>query len=280
MDLIYLVKKEMLRRKYSHKTIISYIYCLKKFLKNCHKEPRKITKKDIRDYLQYLSDKRKSGSTLNVNLQAIKFALEHILNKRFFVRFPYSKTPKKLPEVLTKEEVYNLLQTIKNQKHKLMIQLMYSAGLRVSELVKLKPENFQFSHNYGWIRQGKGNKDRMFIIAEKLKDKLLNHIKEEKIKENTWLFKGRDGKHLSTRTIYQIVKNAAKKAKIKKNIHPHTLRHSFATHLIEDGYSVASIQSLMGHASSETTMVYVHMASPSMINIKSPFDSLGDFNNE
>jgi site-specific recombinase XerD len=186
---------------------------------------------------------------------------------------PYSKVPKQLPEVLTKEEVKRIFEAIQNKKHLLMIKLMYSAGLRVSELVHLKLKDLQLDNNFGWVRQGKGNKDRLFVIAKKLKPELNKHVAEEQLWEESWLFSGRNG-NITVRSIQQIIKNAMSKAGIKKNVHPHTLRHSFATHLIENGYSVADVQPLMGHNSPNTTMTYVHMASPKMVNVESPYDDL------
>jgi len=191
---------------------------------------------------------------------------------RHFYHIKFSKTPKKLPEVLTKEETIQVLSSIKNPKHKLMIILMYSSGLRVSELVNLKLKDLQLEKNFGWVRGGKGNKDRLFIIAKKLKKELTDYIKENNI--NDWLFPGQKNYHISTQSIYLIVKHAAKKAKIQKRVHPHTMRHSFSTHLVENGYDVASIQYLLGHKSPETTMIYLHMASPKMINVESPYDDL------
>lgn len=267
------MEKEMFRRNYSPRTIKTYVFCIKNFLKRCRKEPRKITKKDVKDFLECLCNNKKSASTLNLHLQAIKFALEEILNKRFFVKLPYSKTPKMLPEVLTKEETIKLFNSIKNKKHRLMSKLMYSAGLRVGELVKLKVKNLQFENNLGWVRKGKGSKDRVFIIAESIKEELMRYIKDKGLSYNSWVFEGRNT-HISTRTIHIIIKKAAKTAGIKRNVHPHTLRHSFATHLIENGYDVATVQSLLGHNSSETTMVYVHIASPKILNVKSPLDYL------
>ena len=271
MDLLELMKKELLRRNYSHKTILTYVYCVKRFLYACKKEPRKITKKDIQLYLENLCNDKKAASTLNVHLQSIKFALEQILNKRFFVKLPYSKVPERLPEVLTKEELLSLFSTIKNKKHLLMIQLSYSAGLRVSELVNLKVRDLEFQNNQGWVRKGKGNKDRPFILAQSLNPSLQKHICQESLQPASWLFPGRKS-HLHVKTIYNIVKQAAKKSQLQKNVHPHTLRHTFATHLIENGYSVTSVQGLLAHASVETTMVYVHMATPNLLNVNSPFD--------
>lgn len=273
MNIIELTKKEMLRRCYSPKTIKSYIFCLKNFLRYCHKEPRTINKKDIKDYLCKLTDKGASGSTINVYLNALKFVLEEILNKNFAVKIKYSKTPKQLPVFLTKEETAQLINSIQNNKHRLMIKLLYSAGLRVSELVNLRVRDLQFDRNYGWVRHGKGNKDRIFIIALSLKDELKDYIAKEGLESDSWLFRSYNG-NMSIRSVQEIIKRAARDAKIQKNVHPHTLRHSFATHLIETGYDVASVQSLLGHNSAETTMVYVHMASPNLINVRSPLDSL------
>ena len=182
--------------------------------------------------------------------------------------------PKTLPTVLTKEEIIRLFDNIKNSKHKLSAELMYSSGLRVNELVNLKVMDFEFEKNYGWVRNGKGNKDRLFIVAKRLNERLQEFIKENKLSYESYLFKGNKRDHISKETINMIIKTAAKKAGIKKRVHCHTLRHSFATHLIEDGYGVSDVQSLLGHKSPETTMVYVHMASPKMLNIKSPLDNL------
>ena len=155
-----------------------------------------------------------------------------------------------------------------------MIELMYSAGLRVSELIKLKIEDFEFSKNYGWVRKGKGRKDRLFILATRLNGQIRKFIENNNLNYNSYLFKGNKGQHISKETVSIIVKRSAKKAKIEKNIHCHTLRHSFATHLIEDGYSINEVQSLLGHNSPQTTMRYVHMASPKIINVISPLDRL------
>ena len=165
MDIIELMKKELLRRNYSLRTIKTYIFCLKKFLTYCKKEPRKITKKDIKDYLDILVGKNISGSSINIHLNALRFLMKEILCKSFIVNIKYSKVPKKLPVVLSKEEISKLINSIENKRHRLMIKLMYSAGLRVSELVNLKIKDLEFDSNYGWVRHGKGNKDRLFIIA-------------------------------------------------------------------------------------------------------------------
>jgi len=273
MDIPELIRKEGLRRGLSHKTIRTYRYCVRKFFNWCRKEPNEIKKADIKLYLDLMIEKGACGSTINVNLNALKFFYDNVLHKRLMINIRYSKTPKALPTVLTKEEVAMLINSISNPKHKLMAKLLYSAGLRVSELVHLKPEHLEIENGYGWVRHGKGNKDRMFVIAESLKKELTSFISKECASPDSYIFRGFNG-HITTASVRSLVKNATKNAKITKHAHPHTLRHSFSTHLIENGSSVAEVQSLLGHSSAETTMIYLHIASPKMIGTKSPIDSL------
>jgi site-specific recombinase XerD len=269
-DPIYSMKKEMLRRKYSLRTIDSYLFCLNKFFKATKKDPRHVGKRDVKKYLDDLSETNKAGSTMNIYLSALRFFVQDVMHKDINLNIRYSRRPKTLPVVLTKEETKKLFDAVTNSKHKLMLELMYSAGLRVSELLNLRIRDFESNH--GWVRRGKGNKDRPFIIAEKLKERIEDHIKENNIED--YLFIGWNGTKMSVSTVQEIVKKARKKAKIKKNVHPHTLRHSFATHLIEDGYKVTDVQPLLGHSSLQTTMKYVHIASPQILSVKSPFDNL------
>ena len=185
--------------------------------------------------------KAHAATQLNVNLNALKFFYGNILNKKLMINIRYSKTPKALPIVLTKEEVAMLINSISNPKHKLMAKMMYSAGLRVSELVHLKPENLDIRNGYGWVRHGKGNKDRMFIIAESVKGELDSYISKECASSDSHIFRGFSG-HITTAAVRSVIKNARKNAKLSKHAHPHTLRHSFSTHLIENGSSVAEVQ--------------------------------------
>jgi site-specific recombinase XerD len=267
------MEKELSRRNYSLRTIELYSYCLNKFLDFVDKDVKKITKQDIKEYLDKLVNKKVSGSTINVYLNSLKFLFEEILNKKLTIKIKYSKIPKTLPVFLSKEEVVKLINNIKNNKHKLMIKLLYSAGFRVSELLHLKVENMDFENNYGWVKKGKGNKDRLFILASSLKNELLNYIKENNLDYDSLIFTSYNGQ-MSARSIQEIIKKAAKKSKINKKVHPHTLRHSFATHLLEDGYDLTSVQSLLGHNSLETTMIYLHITPKRFINVKSPLDGL------
>ena len=273
MDVPELIRKEGLRRGLSIRTIKTYRNCVRLFFKQCNKDPKIIKKKDIKDFLDRLIEKGSPGNTINVYLNALKFFYNEILHKRLMIRIRFSKTPKALPTILTKDEIQRLIQGINNPKYKLMIKLIYSAGFRVSELVHLKPEHFELNENYGWVRKGKCNKDRLFIIADTLKKELIEYIKKECLYPYSWLFRGHNG-HITVRTVQNLIKQAAKRAKIFKNVHPHTLRHSFATHLIKNGYDISNVQFLLGHSNTETTMQYVHTSSPKMISVKSPLDSL------
>ena len=274
MDIDYVITKEMLRRKYSPKTIKSYLYYIHKLFEKVEKEPSKISKTEIKEYLNNINTEKISGNTMNVNLNALKFFFEEILHKNMRLNIRYSKVPRTLPVVLTKEEIKKLFENIENKKHKLMVQFMYSAGLRVSELLNLKVKDLELDKNYGFVRHGKGNKDRIFILSEILKEPILELIKKEKIDYENNLFQSNRNNPYNSRSLQEIIKTAAKKAKINKKVHPHTLRHSFATHLIENGYSIVEVQSLLGHKSPETTFVYVHANSPKLIKVKSPLDNL------
>lgn len=271
LDINYKIQREGLRRGLSPRTITTYCNCVEQFFKKCPKEPKQISKNDIKEFIDGLVDKKAAGNTLNVYLNSLKFFFEEILGKNMRLNIKYSKIPKTLPVVLTQDETKRLFESINNKKHRLMVELMYSAGLRVSELVNLKVKDLELNNNYGWVRMGKGAKDRMFILAEKIKDRLKEHIKD--LNYEDYLFSGHKTP-ISRRTLQVIIKDAAKKAGIRKKVHPHILRHSFATHLIENGCDISNVQSLLGHNSIQTTMTYLHTASNKMIKVKSPLDWL------
>ena len=274
VDIEQAIKRECKRRRYSDRTANTYLYCIRRFLKFANKSLDKISKKDVRLFLEHLSEKEMAGNTMNTYHMAIRFLFEEVLDKRIWIDIRYSKVPEKLPVVLTKEEAKRLFDAIKNEKHRLMVQLMYSAGLRISEMISLKVEDLELDKGYGYVRSGKGNKDRLFIVAETLKPEIKKLIGQENLQQENFLFNSNRDKKYDVRSLQQIIKKAAKKIKLQKVISCHTLRHSFATHLIENGCSLNEVQALLGHKSPETSMIYVHMASPKMINIKSPLDSL------
>lgn len=267
-----LIRKEGLRQGLRPRTIQTYQYCTNQFFRRCRKDPIQVNKADIQDYLDHLLEKNAPGNTLNVHLNTIKFFYEQILHRKLTVNIKFSKTSKRLPEFLTQEETQKLLQSIHNSKHSLMIRLLYSSGMRISELLNLRIRNLDFSQNCGWVRDGKGGKDRPFVIAQSLKEELLFWTKDKT--SDAWLFTGWNNFPYDDDSIREILKKAAKEAKITKKVHPHMLRHSFATHLIQNGYAITEVQPLLGHSKIETTMVYVHLAAKHLLQVQSPLDRL------
>ena len=150
----------------------------------------------------------------------------------------------------------------------------YFSDLRLFKLINLKIKEIDFENDFGYIRNGKGGKDRIFALSRLLKEEILKLIQSERLQNNDYLFRTTRGDKYSSKTVQEIIKKACKRAEINKKVHPHTLRHSFATHLIENGYAVNEVQAMLGHKSPETSMIYVHSASPNFIKIKSPLDSL------
>lgn len=274
IDMEKSVKKECKRRRLSPRTFKTYLYCINRFLKFTKKDLGKISKKDVRLFLEYLSDGKMSGNTMNTYHMAIRFLFENVLKKRMWIDIKYSKVPEKLPEVLSKEEVRRLIDSIKNTKHVLMISLMYSSRLRVSELINLRVRDLELNKKYGYVRNGKGGKDRLIVIPKNLINPIKRLMEKEDLDEENYLFNSNRNKKYSIRSIQKIIEKASKISGIKRKIHPHTLRHSFATHLIENGYDVSQVQTLLGHKSPETTLIYTHIASPNLIKTKSPLESL------
>jgi integrase/recombinase XerD len=214
-----------------------------------------------------------SISYQNQAVNSIKFYFEQVLgqNRKFYVIDRPFKA-KTLPEVLSESEVKSIIDGIENLKHKCIILLIYSAGLRISELINLKINNIDAKRNQINIKAAKGNKDRYTLLSEKLLTYLRKYFIAFKPKE--YLFEGNSGHAYSARSIQMIFARACEKAKIKKKVTVHTLRHSFATHLLENGTDLRYIQTLLGHSSSKTTEIYTHITSKGMEHIKSPLDKL------
>lgn len=268
----FLLKLEL--KRYSMNTARSYISMFETFL-NAHpdvplSEMEEIT---VRTYLSSLVQMNRSDSYLNQMINSIKFYFEVVMNMPN--RFYEIERPRKqftLPKVISIEEIEALLENTTNLKHKCILSLLYSAGLRRGELIDLKLTDIDSKRMVINIVNGKGNKDRVTILSPKLLEMLRNYYLEWKPK--TYLFEGKVGEKYSGTSISKIVKKAAMKAKIEKNITPHMLRHSFATHLLEAGTDLRYIQTLLGHSSSKTTEIYTQVAINNLQQIKSPFDLL------
>lgn len=219
-------------------------------------------------FLDRLAREGKSSYTMNQYHAAYKLYVNKILNRTWVAPFPYAKRHKKLPVVLTRSEIKTIIKATKNTKHRLMISLAYGAGLRVSEVVDLHVKDVDTAELSLAIRGGKGNKDRISILSEKLRDELKNLMAGKA--GNQYLFESERGGKLTTRTAQAVFERSLKLAKIKKNATFHSLRHSFATHLLENGIDVRYIQQLLGHASISTTQLYTKVTNPQLKNIRSP----------
>lgn len=266
------LNNELKIRGMSPNTIDTYMFYNKKLLNFFDKEPSEIDEKDIKEFLGHLRvDKDLSKSTLSLVVSALDFFYNGLMDNDFSLERP--QTSKKIPEVLTKDEVKKMLDGVSNDKHKLIIQLIYSAGLRLSECVDLNIEDLELDEGIGWVRGGKGDKDRMFILSDKVVEKLKDYIDGLDRSEGP-LFLGYNKSKMSKRNIQKIVKKAADNADIKKNVSVHTLRHSFATHLLESGVDVRKIQKLLGHSDLSTTQIYAHVSTKEMKSIDSPLDNL------
>lgn len=257
---------EMKIRNFSPRTMKAYLYHNNAFLKFITKPPLEITQKDIESYLIHLADKGLQGSTRHLVVAALSFYYLGIMKRKFSWKYP--KTAKPLPRALSKEEVRRLIDSITNPKHRLIIELIYSAGMRVSEAINLKWKDIDLDRNTIHIKNSKGGKDRIVMLATKVKAQL----KEAPTKKGIVFTTNRGDRH-TTRSIQEIVSKAASIAGINKDVSPHSLRHSFATHLLENGTDIGHIKELLGHSDIKTTMIYARIASTETLKIRSPLDS-------
>ena len=268
------LETELRVRKYSLRTMISYIYYNRLLCCTVQKPPDKMEKEDVKNFIAGLErDKEYSSSSLNLAVSALKFFYRNVLKKEIINEKSRPRHDKKLPMVLDKNEVSKILALEKNIKHRLLLMLVYSSGLRVSEVVALKKEHIDLARRVMHIKLGKGRKDRFTILSEKAADFIAKYCNAYEI-EN-WLFPGQPPtKHLSIRSAQHIFNNAVSRAEICKKISIHSLRHTFATHLLESGTDIRYIQVLLGHSSIRTTERYTHIARRNVLNIQSPLDTL------
>ncbi len=271
-DFLKKLEVELKISKNSEYTIRNYAQANSELLDFIKKEPDKINTDDIKLFMaEKLVDR--SSSSVILFLSALRYAYSNILSKDITVGIKRPKKERKIPSVLTKDEVKALLNSISNKKSKLMLSLIYACGFRVSELVNLKIQDLHFEEKIGYARKAKGNKDRIFNIPDFLAEELKSQVEIQKSGNQEFLFSGPNGK-LSTRNIEKITRNALNKADIQKDVHPHTLRHSFATHLLENGTDIRKIQELLGHQDLSTTQIYTHISKEELKKIKSPIEGL------
>lgn len=269
----YLEKLE--QKRYSENTIKTYSFYFRQFQQYFNgKNLEVITKEEIHKYLlELILEKDISTSQQNQRINAIKFYYEKVLgrNKEYY-KLDRPKKEKKLPDVLSKEEVGMMLETTRNIKHKCLIALIYSCGLRRIEAHNMKLEDVDSKRMLIKIRGSKGKKDRYVQMSPVTLNLLREYYKEYQPKK--WLFEGFNNKQYGETSIFNVIKNAAGRAGIKKRVYPHILRHSFATHHLEQGTDLRYIQEWLGHESSRTTEIYTHVSRSTFMNFKNPIEDI------
>ena len=260
-------------KRYSKQTISSYkghLYMLNSHFNN--KSFKSITDKEMFEFVYHIvSEKEISASYQRQIVGSLKLFYKEIYKRAIpFEYLKVSRRENKLPTVLSKDEVRRIIENTNNLKHRAILSLIYSSGLRIGELLALKKMDIDSERMLIHVRFAKGKKDRYTILSTNVLQTLREYYKQYKPKE--FLFEGRNGGRYSPESTSQFFKRAAKKAKINKSVTLHTLRHSFATHLLEQGVGIVHIKKLLGHNNISTTLIYTHIAKDSLQNIKSPFD--------
>lgn len=261
MDELEKLKLELNARGFSEKTKKAYLYFATDFL---------MQKTSPKEYIAYvITKKRYTNITANLAISALRFFFKTVKNQVLVLDRP--KREQKLPTVLSKEEVKKIIESTNNTKHRLVLKCLYGMGLRVSEVVDLERKDIDFERGMVKIVAAKGNKDRYVMLPNELRNELQSYIVLEQPKK--YLFAGRKSKY-TIKSVQKVFEYAAKKAGIKKDVSCHTLRHSFATHLLEQGIDIRYIQALLGHSKLQTTQIYTHVANHKLRNIQSPLDAL------
>jgi site-specific recombinase XerD len=261
----------------AYQTQRNYLKSVTGLARYYNQSPDKLSHEMIEDYLLHLKkDKQLTGGTIGVIVTGIRFFYNKVLEKPIQITYRIKRKNRKLPSVLTQEEAWRLVNTPKNIKHRMLLMTTYSAGLRASEALKLKLDDIDSKRMLIKVKFGKGSKERYTILSKKLLRELRQYYKVAK--PEIWLFPttfmSERNQHLSYGAAYQIYENARKKAGIKSGAGLHSLRHSFATHLLESGHDIRRIQVLMGHARLSTTLIYLHVSRKTLTRIPSPLDIL------
>jgi integrase/recombinase XerD len=277
-EILHRVRDALTVRGYSPRTRKVYLGHLRRFLVRCGGGAPRLPEDPAREgeayILELIEGRGISRSYQNQVVSAIRFLCESVLGQpKMALRIPRPRKEQHLPAVLSPDEVARLLRKTRNPKHRALLMLLYSAGLRVGEVVRLTPPDLDVERGLVRVRQGKGGKDRYTLLARRAVEAV--KLYRDAYPTGRWLFPGdRPGRHLTTRSVQRIVKNAAAAAGIEKNVTAHTLRHSFATHLLEGGTNLRVIQDLLGHQSARTTQVYTHVAQSMIESVRSPLDNL------
>jgi site-specific recombinase XerD len=272
--------EELQRRNYAETTISSYIRIVEDFSRRFQRPPDRLGPKHVREYQAELFTKRKfAASTVTVYLAALRFFYTKALKKAWSAaETPYPKRAEHVPSILSQEEVARLIDGARTSYHRTLLMTLYATGVRRAELTHLKVTDVDSQRMVVHVQGGKGRKDRDVMLSPKLLKELRKHWRRLKRKPSVWLFPGNrhhsSDKPISTKVVWQACKGAAQRAGVKKHVHPHTLRHCFATHLLDQGADLRSIQMLLGHNDLEQTTIYLHISERRLNATASPLDSL------
>jgi integrase/recombinase XerD len=272
--------EELQRRNYAETTIDCYIRAVEDFSRRFHLPPDRLGPRHIREYQAELFQKQKLATpTVPQRLAALRFFYIKTLKKAWSVEeTPYPKTTRRLPTILSQEEVARLIDAACPPLHRTLLMTLYATGLRRAELARLKVSDIDSQRMVIHVRGGKGRKDRDVLLSPKLLDELRQHWRRLRRKPSVWLFPSRYGRSsdcpITPKGIYHACKEAARRAALQKVVYPHTLRHCFATHLLEAGADLRTIQVLLGHSDLKETTIYLHLSQRHLHATASPLDSL------
>ena len=273
--------EELQRRNYSQRTAECYLRVVEEFARYFDRPPDQLGLEQIREYQAHLfTDRKLDANTVCQHLSALRFFFNRTLKRNFSVEeTPFPKRAIRLPDILSREEVQRLIESASSPLHRVWLLVLYATGMRREELVQLKVNNIDSARMLIHIQQGKGQKDRDVMLSPILLKELREYWRRIDPKPKTYLFPGGGRAHstdvpMSAKSVFFAVKQAAKNAGLRKHVHPHTLRHCFATHLLESGADLRTIQLLLGHADLKTTSRYLHMSEAHLRAIASPLDSL------
>lgn len=255
-------------RNYSPRTRRSYLFYIKEYITFSKRNGTKDKQKAIENFLLDKHEKGQSPQTINLTLNSLKFLYSEVLKDPQKIDLKFAKRSKKLPIVLSRTEIKRIIQATSNSKYRLMISLGYACGLRVSETVNLRVADLDIEELIVHIKGAKGKKDRLSVLPEKLQNDLRNAIAGKK--GQAILFDSNRGGKLTTTSLQKMFRQSLEKSGIKKPATFHSLRHSFATHLLENGTDVRYVQELLGHSNIRTTQIYTRVTNPKIKNIKSP----------
>jgi len=267
-DILNKTERVLKLRNYSPKTRKAYLLYIKDYIRFSKKAGIKNKQKAVEDFLLDKHRRKQSPQTINLALNSVKFLYTEVLKDPQKIDLKFAKRSKKLPIVLSHREIEEIIHATDNAKYKLMISLGYACGLRVSEVINLHVSDLDIVELVVHIKGAKGKKDRISVLPEKLQNDLRNIIAGKST--NNYLFESNRGGKLTTTSLQKMFRKSLSKTKIAKPATFHSLRHSFATHLLENGTDVRYVQELLGHSNIRTTQIYTQVTNPKLKNIKSP----------